>query len=118
MRKKLMDLEKKINDFRIFIGLEQKNRKREKERLLEDNKKLSNKAFELEEKLKTLGEENDESNGDGSLILELEDQVKSLNERNKGLNLTCAQLIRKSLDYLKQMKEHEEDRRKTISMLD
>lgn len=79
---KIVDLEKKINDCRIFLGLEQINRKREKERLLEDNKK-SNKVFELEEKLKTVEEEKDESNGDGSLIQELKDQVKTLNERYK-----------------------------------
>ncbi len=64
-----------------------------------------------------LEEENDESHSDDSLIQELEDQVKTLNERNKALNLTCAQLTRKSLDYLKQIKELEEDKRKNISML-
>lgn len=112
-----MDLEKKINDSRIFLGLEQMNRKREKERLLEDNKKLSNKVLKLEERLKTLDEEMDESRSDDSFIQELEDQVKSLNERNKVLNVTCAQLTRKSLDYLKQIKELEEDKRKNISML-
>lgn len=63
-----MDLEKKINDSRIFLSLEQINGKREKERLLKDNKELSNKVFKLEDKLKTLEEENDEPNGDDSLI--------------------------------------------------
>lgn len=50
-------------------------------------------------------------------ILDLESQVKSLNEINKGLNMTYAQLTRKSLEYLKQIKELEEDKRKLISMI-
>lgn len=51
MSLKIVDLEKKINDYRIFLGLKQMNRKREKEKLFEDNKKLSNKVLELNEKL-------------------------------------------------------------------
>lgn len=94
---KIINLEKKINDSRIFQGLEQMNKKWEKEWLLEDNKKLSNKVLELEEKLKPLEEGNDESNDEGSLILELENQFKTLNKRKKALNLTCAQLRRSPL---------------------
>lgn len=78
---------------------------------------MSNKVLEFDEKLKTLEEENDESYSDDSLIQELEDQVKILNERNKALNLTYAQLTRKSLDYLKKIKELKEDKRKNILML-
>lgn len=44
----------------------------------------------------------------------MEDQVKTLNERNKSFNLICVKLIRKSLDYLKQIKELEEDKKKNI----
>ncbi len=51
------------------------------------------------------------------IYLILKDKLIILNERNKGLNLTCAQLTRKSLDYLKQIKELEEDKRKSISMI-
>lgn len=54
MSLKIEELEKKLNDSRLFQGLEQVNRKRKKERFLEDNKKLFNKALELEEKPKTL----------------------------------------------------------------
>lgn len=47
----------------------------------------------------------------------MEDQVKIINERNKALNLTFTPLTRKSLDYLKQIKELEEDNMKNIVML-
>lgn len=65
---KISEIEKKLNDSRLFLGLKKDNRKHEKRILLEDNKKLSNKVLELEEKLKTLEEENDESQSDDSLI--------------------------------------------------
>lgn len=83
---------------------------------LKINQNLSNKILEFEKKLKNI-EVRNESYNDDSHIQELEDQVKTLNERNKSLNLTCAQLIRKPLDYLKQIKEFEENKRKNISML-
>lgn len=40
-----------------------------------------------------------------------------MQEINKNLNITCAQLTRKSLDYLKQIKELEEDKGKVIAMV-
>ena len=70
--------------------------------------------LELEEKIKIFETEKGEAYED---ILDLEGQVNNLNERNKGWNLTCSQLTRKSLDYLKQIKELEENKRKSISMI-
>lgn len=64
LSQKIVDLEKKFSETKLFIGLEQDNKKHEKRRLSEDNKKLPNKVRELKEKLKTL-EENDESSSDG-----------------------------------------------------
>lgn len=64
MSLKIVELEKKLNEFRLFLGLKKDNRKHEKRILLEDNQKLFIKVFELEENLKTLGEENDESYSD------------------------------------------------------
>lgn len=78
---------------------------------------MSNKVHELEEKLKNIKENMNESHSDDSLIHELENQVKTLNERNKSLNLTYAQLTKKFIDYLKEIKEFEEDKQKNISLL-
>lgn len=60
---KIVELEKKLSEAKTFLGLEKTKR-----RLLEDNKKLSNKVLMLEKKLKTLEEKNDEINSDDSLI--------------------------------------------------
>lgn len=117
MSLKIVELEKKLNEAKLFLGLEKDNREHEKIRLLKENQKLSNKVHKLEEKLKNIEEVRNESYSDDSLIHELEDQVKTLNEMNKSLNLTYAQLIKKSHDYLRQIKDLEEDKRKNISML-
>lgn len=53
---------------RLFLDLEKDNRKHKKKRLIEDNQKLSTKVLELEERIKNLEEENDESHSDDSLI--------------------------------------------------
>lgn len=39
MSLKIVELENKLNDSRLFLGLEKYNKKHEKRRLLEDNKK-------------------------------------------------------------------------------
>lgn len=77
---------------------EKDNMKNDKKKLLKYNEKLSKRILELEEKLKYLKSEEDEMSSDESLVLDLENQVNSLNERNKGLNMTCALLTRKSLE--------------------
>lgn len=89
----------------------------EKETLLGNNEKSSNQILELEEKVKVLESSEKKTSYDDSLILKLESQVNALNERNKSLNITCAQITRKFIDYLKQIKELEEDKRKSLSML-
>lgn len=43
--------------------------------------------------------------------------MNTLNERNKALNITYAQIIRNSLKYIKQIKEFEEEKRKSLSMI-
>lgn len=68
MSRKMVELEKKLSKAKLFLGLEKDNRKHEKISLLKENKKLSNKVCELEEKLKTLEEEKDKSSSDDSLI--------------------------------------------------
>lgn len=91
MSLKIVELEKKLSEAKVFLGLEKDNRKSEKKRLIKDNKKLSIKIHELEEKkLKIVKEDKDETDIDESLIQDLENQIKSLNKRNKDLSMTCA----------------------------
>lgn len=73
MSLKIVEFEKKLNEAKLFLNLEKDNKKHKKRRLLENNQKLSNKVIELEERLKNMGEERNESHSDNSLIQEFED---------------------------------------------
>lgn len=90
MSLKIVELENKFNEAKLFLSLKNDNRKHENKRLLENNQNLSNKVLKFEEKLKNIGNKRNESHDDNSPIHELEDQVNTLNKRNKSLNLTCA----------------------------
>lgn len=73
MSLKIEELLKKLSEAKMFLELERDNRRNENKRLFEDNQKLSNKVVELEEKLKIIKGEKDETNSDDSLIQDLED---------------------------------------------
>lgn len=68
MSLKIVELEKKLNEAKLFLGLEKDNRKHKKRILLEDNQNWSNKVHELEENLKNIGDDRNESHSDDSLI--------------------------------------------------
>lgn len=68
MSLKIVELEKKLNEAKLFLSLEKDTRKHEKRRLLEDNQNLYTKVLKLEKKLKNIGEEINESHSDDSLI--------------------------------------------------
>lgn len=71
-------------------------------------------TLDLKEKVKSLETKMSEAYKD---ILNLKSQINSLSEKNNELDMSCAHLSSKSLEYLKQIRALEDDKRKSISIL-
>lgn len=84
LKDKINLLEKRLKESKSILNVEIVNTEREKRILVEDNEMLSNKTLELEQK------------------------VKTLEENEKSLDLACSKLNARNNELLNQVKELEE----------
>lgn len=109
----------------MVFNVEKEYRKVEKRKLTKENEILAkrilelekqgneSRIIELEENVKTL-----ESNVKKAYeyISDLENQVNSLNEINKELNVTCTKLTQETIDHLNLIEKLEDDKSNSMTM--
>lgn len=83
-------LTKSISEVKTFFKVEKENRKIEKRKLIKDYKILSNKTLELEQK------------------------IKSLEENQNSLDFICSKLSKRSINLFTQVNELKEHEKKNL----